>query len=151
MAISRPNTGTRAQVGGWMILVVASIVMFTTMDRWVKYLQVVLGSVVLGGIFMIADGHSLSQPHKAISRLVATAVTLLIAGCGAVAGTFANRNLMPSDRLALIGFLVAFVVGLSATEASVGIIAFSIALICLVSGWACNRHGRVGSARHENK
>jgi len=109
------------------------------MDRWVKYLQVVLGSVVVGGLFMIVDGHSLSEPHKPISRLVATTVTLLIIGCGAVAGTFAKRKLTRSDRLALTGFLAAFVVGLSATEAAVGIIGFSIALICLVTAWARNR------------
>jgi hypothetical protein len=146
MAVSRPDTGTRAHVAGWTILVMGSVVMFATMDRWVRYLQVVLGSAVFGGLFMIVDGHSLSQPEKAISRLVATTVTLLIVGSSVVAGTFAKRKLMPSDRLALIGFLAAFVVGLSATEASVGTIAFSIALICLVSAWVCNRPSRVGRA-----
>jgi hypothetical protein len=86
MAVCRPDTGTRAHVAGWVILVLAALVMFTTMDRWVKYLQVVLGSVVFGGLFMIVDGHSLSQPQKPISRLVATTVTLLIVSCSAVAG-----------------------------------------------------------------
>ncbi len=143
MAVSRPDTGTRAHVAGWATLVIAAVVMFATMDRWLKYLQVVLGGVAFGGLFMIVDGHPLGQPNKVISRLVATVITLLIVGCTAFAGTFAKRKLTPSDRLALIGFLTAFVVGLSATEASVGIIGFSIALICLVTAWACNRHSRV--------
>ena len=49
-AVSTPDTEGHSHLRGWALLIIAGAVMITTMDRWVKYLRVILGGGILGGL-----------------------------------------------------------------------------------------------------
>jgi hypothetical protein len=107
--LSAPDTGKHSHLAGWVILVVATSVMITTMNHWVKYLQVVFGGAILGGFLATASGHLLNG--VSVPRTVTAAVTALLIACGLVSRTIAKRKLRLFDRVALVAFLAAFVVG----------------------------------------
>jgi hypothetical protein len=66
----------RSPVTGWLILVIAALIMIATMDRWVKALPGILGYGTFGGLLMIVSGHLLNQPWVGITRFDATMLTL---------------------------------------------------------------------------
>src|SRR5271154_3956717 len=59
-AVSTPDTEGHSHLRGWALLIIAGAVMITAMDRWVKYLRVILGGGILGGLLATSEGHLLN-------------------------------------------------------------------------------------------
>jgi hypothetical protein len=136
-----------SDLAGWTILVLAAVVMISTMNHWVKYLPVIFGSAILGGLLATGTGHLLNDT-KPFPRPIAAALTALLIGCGLISRTLAGRNLRMFDRVALIAFLAAFVGGLVKNTPTAGLISLGIGFGCLLAAWVRDRLSSVPS--HES-
>lgn len=132
-----PDTGRHSHLLGWAILFVAVVLVIATMDHWVRYLQMVLGGGILGGLLAAGTGHLLNGAP--FPRAIAATVTALFVGCSLISRTLAKRRLEMFDRVALIGFLVSVVGGIYEETPIAGLIGFSAGLACLLAAWVQNR------------
>jgi len=130
---SRPETGAHSRLAGWTVLLVAAAVMIATMDHWVRYIQLIFGSGILGGLLATGTGHLLNG--EPFSRLVAAAITALFVGCSLISRTLARRRLMMVDRVAILAFLAAFVGGILKGTPASGLVGLSIGFGFLSIGW----------------
>lgn len=150
--LSTPDTGRHSHLAGWTILVVAAAVMIATMNHWVKYLQVIFGGGILGGLLATGEGHLLNG--SPFPRPVAAAMTALFVGCSLISGTLARHRLRMLDRLALIAFLAAFAGGLVKGTPNSCLIGLGIGFSCLLAAWVHNQLSSTpnrdagGTARH---
>jgi hypothetical protein len=144
---SRPETGRHSQLAGWVILIVAAGVMVATLNHWVKYLQVIFGGGILGGLLATGSGHLLND--KPFPRPIAAGVTALFVACSLVSRTLARRRLTLVDRAALIVFLAAFVVGIVMDTPTSGLIGLGIGFGCLVVAWLRDRLWSVAKRESE--
>ena len=124
-------------MAGWAILIVATTVMIVTMNHWVKYLQVILGGGILGGLFMTIHGHTLNGAP--FPRLIAAALTVLLIGCSLISGTLPGRKLRMLDRAALVAFLGALVIGMVQGTPTSEVAGLTIGFGCLLIAWLYNR------------
>ena len=135
--LSAPDTGKHSHLAGWAILVIAAGVMITTMNHWVKYLQLVLGAFILGCLLATIQGHVLNGAP--FPRSIAAALTALLIGCSLLSRTLAGRKLRRLDRVALIAFTAAIVGGMVEGTPRSGIIGVAIGFGCLLIAWAYDR------------
>jgi hypothetical protein len=135
---SRPETGTHSHLVGWTILLVAIAVMIATVNYWVKYLQVILGAGILGGLLATGTGH-LVNDTKPFPRSIAVALTVLFVGCSLISRAMARRRLTMLDRAVLIIFLVAFLIGIVKDTPTSGLIGLGIGFGCLCVAWLYDR------------
>ena len=108
--------------------------MIGTMNHWVRYLRVIFGAGILGGLLATGTGHLLNDP-KPFPRSVAAGITALFVGCGLVSQTFASRRLTMFDRAALIAFLAAFVGGIVKDSPTSSLIGLTLGFGCLFVAW----------------
>ena len=135
--VSRSETDDHSHLVGWTILFVASSVLVTTMDHWVKFLPVIFGAAIPGALLAAGTGH---LPNgRPFPRSIAVALMALLVGCGLVSRTFARRKLTILDRAALIGFVVAFVTSMGVDMPTSILVCFGIGFACLVAAWLRNR------------
>jgi len=135
--VSRPETGKHSHFAGWMILIITSVLMIFTMNHWVKYLRVIIGGGVLGGLLATATGH---LPNgKPFPQLIAAILTALLVGCSLISQNLAKRKLSILDRASLIGFVVAFVSGVVKNTPASAVAGLSIGLACLLFPVLCAR------------
>jgi hypothetical protein len=147
---SRPEIGTHSHLTGWATLLVAAGAAILTVSHWVKYLPVILGGGILGGLLAIGTGHLLN--NKPFPRPVAAGVTALFLACGLISRPLAKRPLTMLDRVALMAFLAAFVGGIVIDTPTSGLIGLGIGFGCLFAAWlrdwlSCKRESE-GTARH---
>ncbi len=118
--------------------------MIATMNHWVKYLQVIFGGGILGGLLATGTGHLLNDT-KPFPRFIAAAVTALFVGCSLISRTLARRGLTVVDRAALIAFLAAFIGGIVKDTPTSGLIGLSIGFGCLSAAWLRDRLSSITS------
>jgi hypothetical protein len=135
--LSAPDTAKHSHLAGWTILVIAAALMIATINHWVKYLQVILGGGILGGLLVIAQGHLLNGAH--FPRIIAAALTAVLIGCSVIAQTLAKRSLRISDRIALVAFVVALASGMVVGAPTLELVCLSVAFGCLFAAWLYNR------------
>jgi hypothetical protein len=135
--LSAPDTRKHSHLAGWAILVIAAAVMITTMNHWVKYLQVILGGGILGGLLAIAQGHLLNGAP--FSRMIAAGLTAVLIGCSLISQTLAKRSLRILDRVALVAFVAALASGMVVGTPAWGLVCVSVGFGCLFAAWLYNR------------
>ena len=135
--LSAPDTAKHSHLAGWAILVIASALMIATMDHWVKYLQVILGGGILGGLLVTVQGHTLNGAP--FPRSIAAALTALLIGSSLISRTLAGRKLRILDRVALVAFLGALVGGMVQGTPTSGAVGLAVGFGCLLTAWFCNR------------
>lgn len=137
--ISTPETGKHSHLIGWAIVTVCGAWMFATVDHWAKYLPVLLGGGILGGLLSLSRGHLLND-SRPFPRATAAAITGLLIGCSLVAQTLAGRRLGAPDRAALIAFAVALVGAFFEGPPTNGLIGLSVGFTVLLALWVSNRY-----------
>jgi hypothetical protein len=135
--LTAPDTARHSHMAGWAILAFAAAVMITTMNHWVKCLQIILGGGIFGGLLATLQGHTLNG--ASIPRSIAAALTVLLVGCSLISGTFAGRKLRMLDRVALVAFLGALVGGMVQETPIFGVVGLTIGYCCLLIAWLYNR------------
>jgi hypothetical protein len=143
--ISTPETGRHSHLAGWTILLAAMAVMIATMDRWVKYFRVILAGGVLGGLMATGEAHLLNG--SPFPRSIAAGMTALLIACSLISQTLAKRPLHMSDRVALIGFLGAFLGGMVEGTPTSALISVGVGFCCLLAAWLYNRFSSIPSTR----
>ncbi len=128
--LSAPDTARHSHLAGWAILVIATAVMIATMNRWGKYLQLILGGGVLGGLLVTIQGHTLNGVP--FPRSIAAALTVLLIGSSLISRTLALRKLTMLDRMALVAFLGGLLGGIVQGTPTSGVVGLSIAFGCLL-------------------
>ncbi|HET9182321.1 MAG TPA: hypothetical protein VFP59_09330 [Candidatus Angelobacter sp.] len=147
MLVSTPETGRHSHLAGWAILIVGIAIMLTTMDHWVKYLRMVLAGGILGGLLATESGHLLNG--MPFPRPAAAGITALLIGCSLISQTLAKRTLRISDRVALAGFLSAFVTGMMENTTISFLVGTGIAFCFLFSAWLYNRFSSLPNAKRQ--
>ena len=94
---------------GAILLVVVTVILVSTVTRWVRALPGLFSYSVFGGLIAIASGHINSRVP--IPRSTAVYLTVYMLIMTFLTYTFANRRLTVLDRVALIG--VVFCVGIT--------------------------------------
>ena len=119
----------------WACVIVATLILIFTIDRWVTILPGILGYGTLGGLIMLASGH---YGKMNIPRPIALALTLYsIAGTGLTL-SFARRPLTLIDRVALLAFV--FCLAFSITPDTFAMtVALGIGVAFLLTAWAVDR------------
>jgi uncharacterized membrane protein YhaH (DUF805 family) len=121
----------------WAILIVGFVPMLATMDRWVKYLPVILGGFTLGTLLATIQGRLLNGTY--FPRSIAAALTGLLVGSSLLSQTLTRRNLGIFERVALTAFVTAWMVGFVDGTPRAGLVGISIGFACLAACWAWNR------------
>ena len=136
-----PETGRHSHLQGWMILVVAAVVMAITIDHWAKFLPTIFGGVVLGGLLVTAEGH-LPNSSVPFPRLISSAITVVVVGCSLISRPLKKGDLGTTDRLALVGLVVGAVwVAVENTPICI-LLGFSFGFACLLAAWLHDRRTR---------
>lgn len=130
----------------WVCVIIASLILVLTLDRWITILPGILGYATLGGLIMLATG-KYGKMH--VPRLIALVLTLYtIAGTGLTL-SFARRPLTLIDRVALMGFVFCLAFSMSASILATSI-ALGVGSVLLLIAWALDRIPRRGghSSQH---
>jgi|SRR5579863_154561 len=135
--LSVPDTARHSHLAAWTILLIATAVMIAMMNHWVKYLQVILGGGILGGLLVTIQGHTLNG--ASFPRSIAAALTALFIGCSLISRTFAGRKLRMLDRVALVAFLGALLGGMVRGTPTFEVVGLAIGFGCLLAAWFRNR------------
>lgn len=122
---------------GWVLLIIAAVVLIVTMDRWVGVFSALLAYGIIGGLATIASGHMPNLPGVPMARVDAIVMTLLIAASAVVSFTFTKRKLTLPDRIALFTFVFCFF--WQAVSPRLMLLALAIGFSCLVAAWAYDR------------
>ena len=130
--VSTPETGRHSHLAGWTILALVFVLMIATMNGWVKYLSVIFGGGILGGILTTGSGLLNGKPFP---RLAAATFTALLVGCSVISQTFTKRKLTKLDRAALIVFVIALVSGMVKDTPVSLVAALSVGFGCLLLAW----------------
>jgi NAD/NADP transhydrogenase beta subunit len=146
--LSAPDTAKHSHLAGWAILALASAVMIATMNHWVKYLQLILGGGILGGLLVTIQGHTLNG--ALFPRSVAAALTVLLIGSSLISRTLAGRKLRILDRVALVAFLGALLGGMVQGTPISGIVGLAVGFGCLFIAWFYNRSSSGNEKRPGN-
>lgn len=122
---------------GWVLLAIAAIIFFITIDRWIVMFSALLAYGVLGGISMIFTGHAVNRPSVPVSLFEAISVTLIFAFSALVSFAFSKRKLRLLDRITLLIFVICLFG--QAVAPNFTLAAFGIGLMGLVAAWAYDR------------
>jgi len=145
-AVSTPDTGRHSHLRGWILLAVAVGAMLATMNHWVKYLRVVLGGGILGGLLATSSGHLLNG-GKPFPRVLAAGFTVVLVGCSVISQSLAKRKLTIFDRVVLVAFLAAFVGGFVKDTPISALVGVSLGFTCLFAAWLYNRLSSIREER----
>ena len=91
---------------GWILLAIATGLLFATTEAWVKVFPGLLAYGVIGGITMLVSGHAVNHPDIAVSRPEAFFVITILLLSTLLSLTFTRRKLRAMDRVALVFFVV---------------------------------------------
>jgi len=131
----------------WACVIIATVILILTIDRWVTILPGILGYATLGGLIMVTSGH---YGKMVVPRPIALALMLYaIAGTG-LTMSFARRPLTLIDRVALLAFVFCLAFSMSASISSASI-ALGIGSAFLLIAWVIDRimgGGRHTASRH---
>ena len=64
---------------GWMLLIIAAVVLVLTADRWIKAFPGIMGVATFNSLITISSGHATGSPSALIPRSTAILATLLLA------------------------------------------------------------------------
>jgi predicted outer membrane lipoprotein len=146
--VSTPETGGRSHLIGWTALAVGFTILIKTMDLWVRYAQVLLGSGIIGAIAIFTTGHAINSKNP-VPRAVSGMLTIALVGCSLIMGTLAERRLQIFDRIGLVVFVGAFFGALAARTPAVMLVCLTAAFGILLALWLYNRYkGEKASANH---
>jgi hypothetical protein len=146
--LSAPDTAKHSHSAGLGILVIASVLMIATMNHWVKYLQIILGGGILGGLLATIQGHTLNG--SPFPRSIAAALTVLLIGSSLVSRTLAGRKLRILDRVALVAFLGASLGGMVQGTPISGLVGLAVGFSCLLVALLYNRFVSGKESRRDN-
>jgi hypothetical protein len=122
---------------GWALLSIAGLVLFFTMDKWVKVFPGLLAYGVVGSILMLTSGHAMNHPEVLVPQLEAVVLILFFAAAAALSFTFTKHKLTVPDRIALFAFILCFFWQAVAPRLMLVVLGFGFA--CLVGAWAYDR------------
>jgi hypothetical protein len=123
---------------GWVLLVVAAIILVTTAHRWVKALPGLLGVATLNAFVSIFSGHATNLPSVPISHSEALVATLLFAVSTGLSPSFTVRELRVVDRLAFLIYATCILWGVVDHRVSLPV-QMGVATFCLFSVWVYDR------------
>jgi len=118
---------------GWVLLLVAAVIFFVTMDRWVKALPGLIALGALRSCLTIFTGHLPEKPEKLIPTLEAIAMTAFLIASAFLIFTFGERKLTKPHRVALFAWMFSFF--WSMTNEPKTLIAVSVSFVFLVLAW----------------
>jgi hypothetical protein len=131
---------------GWVLLIVAAVVLIITTDRWGAAFSALLAYGVIGGLLTIVSGHALNHPEVRVVRIDAVIMTLLIAASAVVSFTFTGRKLRLPDRIALLAFVFLFFSQAMLPRFTLAPLGVGLGL--LVAAWAYDRSRRHDRSRN---
>lgn len=107
-------------------------------QRWAKYFAGWIGYGVLNGLMMISSGHLVNNPAVRVSRSFAVTMTALTFVSALACLRFTESyQLTLVDKVAILGWILAFVVAANAER--YGLVAFSISCAGLVAAYLYSR------------
>jgi hypothetical protein len=119
-------------------------------QRWAKYFAGWIGYGVLNGLIMISSGHLVNNPAVRVSRPLAVTMTVLTLLSALVCLRFTeNYEVNGADKLALLGWILAFTVAANAEK--YGLVAFGISCAGLVAAYLYNRSHRHAKRKHRRE
>ena len=139
IALILPPPGRYPPIIGWLLLLVAAIVFFATMDRWVKTFAGLIFLAALRSCSTIFLGHVPERPEKSIPTWNAVVMTAFLVGSAFLVFSLAERRLKTHDRVALFAFTCCLFWGM-ADEART-MFAITVGFGFLMSVW-CYDHLR---------
>lgn len=119
---------------GTILLTVATLILITTIKRWVTILPGILGYAVLGGFLAITTGHLSSRVQ--IPRSQAVFLTVLFIANTILSSPFVNRTLSVFDRISLIVFVFCLAISMETNTHVSLFIAPSVGSSFLLLAWA---------------
>jgi hypothetical protein len=97
--------GSHSSLAGPIFLCFSSVVMFVTIDRWMKILVGFLALAVVNGLITLVSGHLLGNATQPVSRMDALYFTVFFAAATILAWQLGKRTLTALDRLLVMAFL----------------------------------------------
>jgi len=145
-----PDEGKYPPVVGWVLLVIAAIIMVATAQPWVKAFPGLLGVATINSIVTISTGHATNSRSVLISRPEAVVATLILVASSALSVSFTARKLSMVDRIAFLAY--ASCIFWTGVAKHVTLPAMGIAVSCLFFAWGYDRIRRRGGhgASHDH-
>lgn len=131
--VSMSGVGKYSLLRAWTVLFVCTVIIISTMNYWVRYLRIILGGAVLGGVLITMSGQLLNG--KPFPRPIAALITVLLVCCGVVSNKIAYRELSMPDRVAMLLFVAAFMAGFVKDTPIANLLGAGVGLVCLLTSW----------------
>jgi len=122
---------------GWVLLVLAAVVLVATMDWWVKAFPGLLILATLNGIITVYTGHLINNTSIPIPRSEAIIITLFFGASGFLCARFRTGVLNVIDRAALFTFM--FCLFWQAAAPRFAGVAGGVAFCALLLAWTYGR------------
>lgn len=126
-----------SHVVGWVLLVVAAVILVATVNRWKKIVTGLLAYGAMNCFVSIFSGHVTSNFSVHVSRSQAITATIFLAISAVLCFRFIEHDLRALDRIALFVLVVSLF--LQAAKPKLEAIALGIALFSLIIAWAYDR------------
>ena len=137
-----PNA--RSPIWGWGLLLLAAVVFFVTMDRWVKAFPGLLVLATLNSLIELKTGHSLNDASVVFPRLQAAIFALCVGASAFVTLRFRTTKLNAVDRMAIFVFVASIFCQaiVPRFQALAGSVAFGSLLLAWMYGRFRGSHDR---------
>lgn len=132
------STTTKSQIPffvGWILLAVALLISYLTMQQWIKALPGLLGYGVLNGIIMMSTGHLVNNSSHPVPLSESTVMTIFAAGSAVFASKIASRQLTRVDRAALVGVVLSVLLGIANDNYTVWCFVCVFGLLGIAANW----------------
>ena len=113
---------------GWVALVTAAVIAFSTMRFWIRVLPGILGLATLNSMLSVWRGQAGVNSSYPIPRPQGIANVALLGVCTVLAARIAGRELTPVTRAALFGLVVSFGFAITSFPSIIG---FALMTACL--------------------
>lgn len=122
---------TRPRAVGAVAMIAASAIAIATVRHWKRVLPAIFLCGALNGLVILAEGHALSAPGIAVSRLLGAVLTLAMIA-GAVLTAAANRRALTLlERLSFSGIFICFALLFSAFDVQFAAMAGALCCACI--------------------
>ena len=140
---------------GWCMVGVSLGIAAVTVDRWAKVLPGLVCYGAIGAGLGAMSGRISGLVPIPIGRGEALMMALSLLGCALVAASIASRRLTRTDRVAMMGVIIAFVAGIG--DRNLALVSSGLMFLCMAIAWgidwiasrrggrAREQTGRVGS------
>lgn len=139
-AMIADGQGSYPRFVGWILLLVATVVLTIEVNRWRNILPGLLVVAAFNGLAAVVSGHLINSAHTAIPRSDALVLTIFLLVSAFLSQTLRAHALNPVLRIGLVSFV--FCILWESLSNSISVPALTLGILSLLVPSAYERSGK---------